>query len=58
MIVIGQSALGVPDGFETWDEALEAVTEAREKQTPEQAQPKVWKAFEILAFYVIPHINE
>lgn len=48
----------MPDKFKTWDEATEAVMEARAaNKTPEEVDPEIWKVFETVAFELIPAIN-
>ena len=48
----------LPDNFETWNDAVKSVMEARmSNQTPAEVDPVIWNVFEILAFELIPVIN-
>ena len=44
--------------FESWHDALMAMIEARQNQSPEQADPLLWKVFELYCFVLIPGVNQ
>jgi hypothetical protein len=47
-----------PYGFENWEEAIDAVMEARERDVmPDQLNEGVWEVFETMAFVLMPKIN-
>jgi hypothetical protein len=48
----------VPDGYETWSDAIGAYVGAREgNETPDTVNGSIWKVFETMAFTLIPEIN-
>lgn len=51
--------LKIPDGYDTWSEAIQAYVQARnENKTPDEVEGNVWEVFEIMAFGLIPGINK
>jgi hypothetical protein len=58
LTISSYTEFSLPDKFKTWDEATEAVMEARAaNKTPEEVDPEIWKVFETVAFELIPAIN-
>ena len=49
----------LPESFKCWGEAGQAIMDARTaNKTPEEAGIDTWKAFETMAFEIIPSITE
>lgn len=46
----------VPDGFESWDTAIDAVIKERQVDNPDICSPATWNVFLLMAFKLMPEI--
>lgn len=46
----------IPDGFQSWDTAIDAVIEERQVDGPDICSPATWEVFLLMAFKLMPEI--
>ena len=58
MSLLLTEGVGVPDGYGSWNEAIRSfVKERGDNKTPEEVEPRVWKAFETMAIKFVPKVS-